>query len=288
LRASSGPLAKHFRSLVPDPDGLDRLDSAKLAAHWEAELNRYAAHYKFDEKTREEAKKALEQTGSKARAEFLNPEFADKIIKYKEDLSRIDRVLNSKSALKYERERAYKDRRELEGARRELLAKVNEWTTGLHQAWTPKSDAARVGPPPPLRTQLDWINITTMGGMLVVGVCLILGLFTRLAALGAAAYLLLFYLSMPPWPGVPPPPQVEGHYLFVNKNLIELLACLVLASTPTGLWIGLDAILFGARARRRAALAEPGSSASDDGPNGSIPERSRTNRPAPARPAKHR
>jgi hypothetical protein len=45
--------------------------------------------------------------------------------------------------------------------------------------------------------------------------------------------------------------------------LIEMLACLVLASTPNGLWIGLDALLFGwigrgrARARAEAAAEAP-------------------------------
>jgi hypothetical protein len=48
------------------------------------------------------------------------------------------------------------------------------------------------------------------------------------------------------------PPNSEGHYVFVNKNLIEFLACLVLASTPNGLWLGLDALLFGWIGRIRA------------------------------------
>ncbi len=47
---------------------------------------------------------------------------------------------------------------------------------------------------------------------------------------------------MPPWPGVPPNPKAEGHYWIVSKNLIELLACLVVATTPSGYWIGLDAL----------------------------------------------
>ena len=62
---------------------------------------------------------------------------------------------------------------------------------------------------------------------------------------------------MPPWPGLPEG-ITEGHYRYVNKNLIEMLACLVLASTPNGLWIGLDAVLFGwiGRGRRRREAAE--------------------------------
>ena len=62
----------------------------------------------------------------------------------------------------------------------------------------------------------------------------------------------MIYLSMPPWPGLPPNPKTEGHYLIVSKNLIELIACLVIATTPTGHWIGLDALFFGGRRRRQA------------------------------------
>ena len=53
--------------------------------------------------------------------------------------------------------------------------------------------------------------------------------------------------------------MAEGHYFIVNKNLVEMLACLVIATTPTGLWIGLTrrywavcaAAQLGARRRSR-------------------------------------
>ena len=70
----------------------------------------------------------------------------------------------------------------------------------------------------------------------------------------------MIYLSMPPWPGLPPNPKAEGHYFIVSKNLIELIACLVIATTPNGHWIGLDALFFGARRRRRLAARPAGSS----------------------------
>ncbi len=63
----------------------------------------------------------------------------------------------------------------------------------------------------------------------------------------------MIYLSMPPWPGLPPNPKAEGHYLIVSKNLVELIACLVIATTPSGHWVGFDALFFGARRRRRLA-----------------------------------
>lgn len=90
-------------------------------------------------------------------------------------------------------------------------------------------------------TRVDQIDALTMWSLTVVGVLLILGLCSRVAAVGAAGLLLMFYLAMPPWPGVLPAPGPE-HSLWVNKNLIEVLALLLLASVPTGRWFGLDAL----------------------------------------------
>jgi uncharacterized membrane protein YphA (DoxX/SURF4 family) len=104
------------------------------------------------------------------------------------------------------------------------------------------------------RTELQ--DLGMMFGLVAIGACLILGLFTRLAALGAVSFLAMFYLSMPPWPGVPEVAgMAEGHYLFVNKNLIELVACLTLASSRVGRWFGLDAFLGFLCERRRMRAA---------------------------------
>src|SRR6476620_37029 len=104
-------------------------------------------------------------------------------------------------------------------------------------------------------SHLEKIDLVTMWRRSAVGLCLMLSLLSPRACLGGAAYLLSFYLSMPPWPGLPEG-ITEGHYRFVNKNLIEMLACLVLASTPNGLWIGLDALLFGWIGRSRRHRVE--------------------------------
>jgi uncharacterized membrane protein YphA (DoxX/SURF4 family) len=107
---------------------------------------------------------------------------------------------------------------------------------------------------PPVRwTSLDVLNALTMYGLVLIGGCLILGFLTPVAALSAAGFLAMIYFSMPPWPGLPPNPKAEGHYLIVSKNLVELIACLVIATTPSAHWIGLDALVFGGRRRRRLA-----------------------------------
>jgi uncharacterized membrane protein YphA (DoxX/SURF4 family) len=92
------------------------------------------------------------------------------------------------------------------------------------------------------KTRMDWINIQTIAGLTVLGFLLIGGLFTRTAAVLAAGMLFMFYLAMPPLPGLPPAPGPEHSYL-VNKNLIEVFALLAIAAFPTGQWFGLDSVI---------------------------------------------
>jgi thiosulfate dehydrogenase [quinone] large subunit len=76
-------------------------------------------------------------------------------------------------------------------------------------------------------------------GLVLIGLSLMLGLFTRVGCLAALAMLTLFYLSGIPLSGQPEP-RAEGVYLLVNKNLIEAAAVVVLLLFPTGLIAGLD------------------------------------------------
>jgi uncharacterized membrane protein YphA (DoxX/SURF4 family) len=92
-------------------------------------------------------------------------------------------------------------------------------------------------------SQLEWSDNLVKYGLTAVGICLLAGLFTRTACVAGAIFLLLFVLAMPPLPGLPDNPKLEGHYLFINKNLILALALLGLATTRSGCWLGLDALL---------------------------------------------
>jgi uncharacterized membrane protein YphA (DoxX/SURF4 family) len=88
------------------------------------------------------------------------------------------------------------------------------------------------------------LDLLVSYGTLAIGACLLLGLFTRLASLGGAAFLLMLYMAMPPFPWFPDPPRaLEGHYLFVSKNTIEMFALLALATTSSGRWAGLDGLV---------------------------------------------
>jgi thiosulfate dehydrogenase (quinone) large subunit len=105
---------------------------------------------------------------------------------------------------------------------------------------------------------LDNANLITMYGLTVVGVLLMLGLFTRLAAIGGIGFILLFYLCNPPFVGYFYSIPTEGSYLIVNKNLVELCALVVILVTGSGRFAGLDGILhvlFVRRRRTRLAAA---------------------------------
>ena len=97
---------------------------------------------------------------------------------------------------------------------------------------------------------LDNANLITMYGLTVVGVLLMLGLFTRVAAIGGIAFILLFYLCNPPFVGYFYSIPTEGTYLIVNKNLVELAALFVILVTRSGLFAGLDRFLHLLFARR--------------------------------------
>src|SRR5512134_2285485 len=97
---------------------------------------------------------------------------------------------------------------------------------------------------------LENANLITMWGLTIVGVLLILGLFTRLASLAGIGFLLLFYFANPPFVGYFYAIPSEGSYLIVNKNLVELSALIVIFVTGSGRFAGLDRLVHGLFARR--------------------------------------
>ena len=96
------------------------------------------------------------------------------------------------------------------------------------------------------------LDVAVACALVAVGLSLMLGFFTQTGCVGAFALLATFYLSAIPV-GVPEP-RAEGTYLFVNKNLIEASAVLVLFAFRTGRIAGLDSLWS---SRPAAAAAGP-------------------------------
>lgn len=84
-------------------------------------------------------------------------------------------------------------------------------------------------------------DFTTIWGLMILGVLLMIGLLTRWAALGGAVLLFLFYAAVPPLDltGFVVPNE-RGTELYVNQTLLEVLTLLLIAAFPTGHMIGLD------------------------------------------------
>jgi thiosulfate dehydrogenase [quinone] large subunit len=87
---------------------------------------------------------------------------------------------------------------------------------------------------------LNVVDFLNTWGLIAIGLGLIVGLFTRIAAISGAALLLIYYLNNPPLIGLEYTVPSEGSYLVVSKTLIESCALVVLAIFPTGTMFGLD------------------------------------------------
>ena len=141
----------------------------------------------------------------------------------------------------YRDQHASKIWEKVQAKRAELVGPIQSMDQELRsaaQGLLTRDQLAR-GALPPLKTPLWAASTQAMWGLIILGSLLLLGFLTRIAALGGAVMLTMFYLVWPPWPGVPDAPGPE-HSLIVDKNLIEVMALLSIAALPTGTWFGID------------------------------------------------
>jgi len=102
-----------------------------------------------------------------------------------------------------------------------------------------------------------WMGVVDLGIavlLLLTGLSLMLGLFTRSGTVSALVLLALFYVLYIPTAAVKVA-GAEGNYLFVDKTLVEAGAVFVLLVFNTGRFAGLD-LLLGRRRREEVAAAE--------------------------------
>jgi uncharacterized membrane protein YphA (DoxX/SURF4 family) len=88
---------------------------------------------------------------------------------------------------------------------------------------------------------VDFLNIW---GMTLIGIALIIGLFTRWASAAGALLLFFYFVAYPPIPGYMMGVPVDGSYLWVNKNLIELFVLTAFIFLPPGYLYGLDRLYY--------------------------------------------
>lgn len=280
LTQAKGPLAGFFYAMVPDINGRQRLrveadDKGKkvintdgIGARWDAIRQEFVDYYRpapsADEAART-AHKELEQNAEKTYKESLNQlrdyfkENINEVAAYLGALDRFEKDPERDQTAPYQKQRRWDRMIELRG-------KGNSWSKNL-DTWVQDIEAQELaykntlyslldqqqekrGRVPASWNPLQWdqmeqINFAVTYGLTAIGACLILGLCSRLAALGGAAFMAFVVMTQPAFPGIyPPDPHIVGHALLVNKDFIEMLALLVIASVPAGRWGGLDFFLY--------------------------------------------
>ncbi len=103
-----------------------------------------------------------------------------------------------------------------------------------------------MGSSPSAVSIIDFLNIA---GLVLIGFGLFLGLLTKISQVAAMSLLFLYYVAHPPFfsdPGF----FREGSYLFISKDLLEIMALAILMFFPTGKFLGIDGFL-------RSAFSKP-------------------------------
>ena len=90
---------------------------------------------------------------------------------------------------------------------------------------------------------MNMVNALNEWALLLIGLGLITGAFSKLSSIGAMILLAFYYLSHPSFIGAQYMMPFEGSYLWIDKNLVEMAALAVLLVFPTSHIIGLDRYL---------------------------------------------
>ena len=209
LQGSAGPFRGLFRGLVADIAGLKRLSVPAAHARLEERYQQLLEHYRrrgyaFDDKQQAALAAARDRLKQSVTAMLTGADFQARLTDYERMLARL-RGASSGFTASYSRERLEADRKRLDAIGAELLAFANEPLAEL--TWAAQNLARleqfNAGPPPPPPLQTGFLDWLVKWGLTASGLGLLLGLFTPVAALAAAAQLAMFYLASPPWPGLP-------------------------------------------------------------------------------------
>jgi len=241
LNAAKGPLADKYQQLIWDNDGRLRLDQKLINQLFVDAADQSAAHFGLTD----DQKKNLERVKSQY-VDKLNEVYAEsneEIFKYTRSVDRMATMESSKmwnevSSLRGQKEKIASDR--LSGVRSALASIDAIWRQyeGRLNSIATESQRQNAGyfyfsrPGEGLLSTSVVDKIVPVFDM-SVGILLMIGLLTPLAAWAGALFLISVILSqMPGFPGTQP----------TYFQAVECLALIVLASSDAGRYAGLDFI----------------------------------------------
>ena len=238
LGNAKGRFADSFHNMVWDADGLARLDFDGTEATWDHFRERIVSVYAFDEAQAKRAQAIFER-----RLKQLETHFDD----YKRDIAEYRLGLARRDAYRTQSERVQVASLsgQLQSIEGELATKRYELVGPIDLLWdglegelnaVASEDQRHRGPVAlerPGRRTLDSRTIDRVIPYfdLTLGMLLMLGLFTRTAAVAAGLFLCSVIVSQ--WPGSPGAVPVW-------PQLIEALALFVIAATASGRVAGVD------------------------------------------------
>ena len=282
LGIAKGPTADLYYWMLPDLEGLQRIEIGKVKDENDKEYETFIAYENawkeyFDEYlkknpnvNKDEAQKIFNQYLASLRAGAADVK--EDVEAFKASRERFEEVKETvRNDASFEQKRRWDAmmgyRREAAGWTRMLNAMGNGLQSDLGRLADPELAGQKgeivtapekelfppnqfdiqypIPPNPFVKSRMEAMDMAVMYGLSAIGLCLILGFCNRLACLGGAAFLVNVVLTTYPVPGVYPEiPSMVGNFMFVSKDVVELVAMLFLASVPAGRWAGLDYFLW--------------------------------------------
>lgn len=264
LANAKGPLAPLYTGLIFDPDGRQRLgifdevheltgnvhvytSPDRIVAHWTTYRDRVAHHYGFDEKQVEQTEKLLAKHAD--RLENFLGDNADQIEEYYNQLRRRDQNATlperrGMETLQTHDQRISGDWLKLRG---QLLGKMDAlWKnveTDLNNVATFDQRQAAGGLLPIGKLQSRGLSTDVIDEVipwfdLVVGICLVVGLFTRTACVLGGLFLASVCASQ--WPGY-------AGAAPIYYQSVEMLALFALAAVGAGKVASIDSLFCSCR-----------------------------------------
>jgi hypothetical protein len=242
--------------MIWDADGAYRLSIEDTVDIWKTYRDEAASHYGFDDKQKKKADTVFKSYDKQLK--YYIGSNAEDIDEYFKGLDRRDRykgTMPDEDPDKAFANRAYREvpslRGQLTRIEGELKKKRDGWLPTIDKLWTSyerdinaiatdeQRGAGKFVLPRVGRRAMDSVTVDRFIPYfdLTIGALLIIGLFTRISAIGGASFLASVALTQ--WPLAPDAAPI--YY-----QVVELCSLLVLAGTAAGRFAGLDFFIHAA------------------------------------------
>lgn len=250
LRSATGPLAPMYHAYLPDFHGFEILlhgpagDNEseavsrwnnEIQTDWSNELKQFTGHFALDEDQQAKAAKVFETYKVRLQDWFAANQEA--LVQHVHQWHRKEATADLPSAgVPYQKKRLAANQSTLAGEARGWLADLKELEGDYDTALRALVNPAQRSQYPMARSSnsIDLVDGVMTYAILGIGLLLLLGLFTRLACLAGAAFLLSVVMMQPFW---------VSDALPTYNQYVEMFALLALATTAVGRWGGLDFFL---------------------------------------------